>query len=85
MDKIVGLKEFRENVGAIEKGVQKGHSFIVVKRSRPIFKVSPLDKEEAWETVVDFTKIKQDGIPARRLLSYLRNERSSKKSKKVKP
>ncbi len=52
--------------------VEKGESFIVVKKSKPLFKISSLDEDEwLWETVVDFTKIKKGGIPAKELLARL--------------
>jgi len=71
MNKIVGLKEFRENVEEYQKKVQKGHSFIIVKRSKPIFQISPITEEEQWEELIDFTKIKKGGIKAKDLLSRL--------------
>jgi len=83
MEKIIGLKEFRENVAAFTKKVGKGESFVVVKRSKPIFKISPLEDDGRWETVIDFTKIRKGGIPATTLLKYLRNEQTRKKPKKA--
>ncbi|OGE82563.1 MAG: hypothetical protein A2846_00345 [Candidatus Doudnabacteria bacterium RIFCSPHIGHO2_01_FULL_49_9] len=80
---IVGLKEFRENVESFAKRVSKGRSFIVVKRSKPIFRVAPLDEVERWETVVDFTKIKKGGIPAEVMIKYLANGQTRKKSSKA--
>ena len=72
MSKIIGLKEFRENVSEIEKKVREGQSFLVVKRSKPIFRISPLDREnELWEEVIDFTKIKKGGVKIEELLSRL--------------
>ncbi len=71
MENIVGLKELRQHVDKYATQVTKGLSFIVVKRSKPIFKISPV--EEGWETVVDFTKIRKGGIPAKELLSALKN------------
>jgi len=44
----------------------------VVRRSKPLFKVSPPEEAELWETVVDFTDFYKDGIPARELLKKLR-------------
>jgi len=41
--------------------VKKGQSFMVFKKSKPLFKISPID-EEYWEEVIDFTKIKKGGI-----------------------
>lgn len=82
---IIGLKEFRENVEAYAKKVSKGDSFIVVKRSKPIFRVAPLHEEDEgqWKTVIDFTKIRKGGIPAEVLLKYLRHGQNRKKSKKT--
>jgi antitoxin (DNA-binding transcriptional repressor) of toxin-antitoxin stability system len=71
MNNIVGLKQFRENLAEYEKRVKAGASFVVVKRSKPIFTVSPVD-EGAWETVIDFTKFRKNGIPARELLARLK-------------
>ena len=69
---IVGLKELRNNTEDYIKKIRKGRSFIVVRRSKPVFKISPADDEVgAWETVIDFTKIKKGGVPAREILSRL--------------
>ena len=50
--------------------VKKGHSFMVFKKSKPLFKISPID-EEYWEEVIDFTKIKKGGISLKELLKRL--------------
>lgn len=79
MENLIGLRELRENVDTYVSEVRKGRSFIVMRRSRPVFKiVPPDDSDELWETVVDFTKFYKDGIPARQLLKHLRsvNEKS---------
>jgi len=69
---IVGLKELRENIEAYISRVEKGDSFIVVKKSKPVFKISPPeDDAELWEPVVDFTKIKKGGVSIADLLSRL--------------
>ena len=74
MKNLVGLKELRENVDTYISEVKKGKSFIVVRRSKPIFKIAPADEaDELWETVIDFTGFYQDGIPARQLLRKLRS------------
>ena len=72
MNNIVTLKELRTNVGAYAERVQKGESFIIMKRSEPIFKISPVDEGE-WATVIDFTKIRKGGIEIGELLSRLRS------------
>ena len=69
---ILGLKELRENMQKYTSLVQKGQSFIVVKKSKPVFKISSVDEDEGlWETVVDFTKINKNGVDARRVLRAL--------------
>lgn len=69
---ILGLKELRENMQKYASRVEKGESFIVVKKSKPLFKISSIDEDEGlWETVVDFTKIRKGGISAEELLAKL--------------
>jgi antitoxin (DNA-binding transcriptional repressor) of toxin-antitoxin stability system len=70
--KIIGLKDFRENLETYLAQIQKGNSFLVVKRSKPIFNVGPVeDGVEEWETVVDFTSIKKGGVNIKELLKRL--------------
>jgi prevent-host-death family protein len=73
MQNIVGLRELRENVGKYAARVARGESFVVMRRSRPMFRIVPVDDEEGWETVVDFTKIPKykGGIRAEELLKTL--------------
>ncbi len=69
---IVGLKELRENIETYVSQVGKGRSFVVVRKSKPVFKISPVDEDEGlWETVIDFTRIKRGGVPVADLLSRL--------------
>lgn len=69
---IVGLKELRENIESYISEVKKGKSFVVVRRSQPVFKISsPEDESGQWETVVDFTRIKKGGVAIDDLLSRL--------------
>jgi len=71
MDNIIGLKELRENLGTYEKLVKAGRSFVVMKRSKPIFTIGPVEDAE-WETVIDFTKLRKGGISATELLDRLK-------------
>jgi len=72
MEKFVGLKELRQNMEKYAKRVKKGESLVVLRRSVPLFKISPVkDKEEEWEEVVDFTKIKRGGIDIKDILSRI--------------
>ena len=70
---IIGLRDLRENMDKYLAQISKGRSFIVVKRSRPMFKVAPLSEDdERWETVIDFTKMNKKGVDARKILKALR-------------
>lgn len=54
---IIGLKELRQNATEIAKRAEEGETFVVVKRSRPIFKLSPIeDKASANQELKDWTK-----------------------------
>ena len=81
MNKIIGLKELRENTEKYVSQIKKGKSFTVVRRSKPLFKITPVDEwgdEGTWETVVDFTKINPKGVPindVRKALQELKAER----------
>lgn len=69
---IVGLKELRQNLERYIAKVKRGQSFVVVKRSKPVFKISsPEEGAELWETVVDYTRIKKGGVALADLLSLL--------------
>ncbi len=67
-----GLKELRKNADTYISQIEKGRSFIVVRRSKPVFKISPPDEDsELWEPIIDFTKIKKGGILLKALLSRI--------------
>lgn len=69
----VGLKELRENMETYIKRVNAGETLTVFKRSTPLFRLSPVDAEETgWETVIDFTKINNDGVPASDVLAAIK-------------
>lgn len=69
---ILGLKELRENMQKYASLVEKGESFVVVKKSKPLFKIIAPDEDEGiWETVIDFTKIRKNGISAKELFARL--------------
>jgi len=75
---IINLREFRENVQAYADKVEDGASFIVMKQSKPLFKIiSP------WESF-DFTEDAQEyggrrGIPMDKAIE--RMERSIKQDR----
>jgi antitoxin (DNA-binding transcriptional repressor) of toxin-antitoxin stability system len=73
MVKIIGLREFRENTERYIKAIKiKGDSFVVLKRSKPVFKITKATHEDAeWERVIDFTKFRKNGVSAKKLLAKL--------------
>ncbi|MEK7159482.1 MAG: hypothetical protein AAB575_03350 [Patescibacteria group bacterium] len=66
----IKLKSLRENLESYRQKIKAGESFIVIRRSEPIFKISPVD-DEAWEEVIDFTKIKKGGVEINEVLKRL--------------
>lgn len=83
--RIVALKDFRLNTQSYINKVAKGESFVVVKRSRPAFRMEPI--EDQWETVADFTTINPNGVPAEdviRVIDELADTRSNvRQDKKI--
>ncbi len=74
MATIIGLRQLRENAENYISEVKKGKSFIVVRKSKPVFLLVPPEEDETqWETVIDFTEFYRAGIPAGRLLKKLRS------------
>ncbi len=72
MKNFIGLKELRENMEEYIKRVKKGEDLIIMRRSTPLFRVSPIEKEsEEWEEVIDFTKIKKGGVNIKDILSRI--------------
>lgn len=72
-NQIIGLKDLRLNTSKYINRLNKGESFTVVKRSKPVFKVIPFDEDDdsLWETVVDFTKINPRGVSAEKVLKAI--------------
>lgn len=69
---IIGFKELRNNADKYINQIKRGRSFVVLRKSEPVFKISPpLEDREIWETVIDFTKIKKGGLFIKELLKRL--------------
>lgn len=95
MNQIIGLKELKANIGAYAKKAQAGHSFIVVKQSKPLFRISspviPDFKEasleeadgKGWKTILDFRKIKPRGVRFEEVIKAIENEQNAKIYKKI--
>lgn len=67
----VSLKELREQFPKYIEAISRGQSFTVLKRSKPIFQINPLSDDGEWQTVVDFTEIDKNGVPADDILKQL--------------
>jgi len=70
MENLVALKDLRLNMEKYVNEVKTGKSFIVLKQSKPIFKLTPIEDED-WEEVINFTKIKKGGVDITELLKAL--------------
>jgi len=71
MDKMIGLRDLRENTNTYIKRVSKGESFTVYRRLKPVFKITP-PEDGQWEELIDFTKLKKGGIEINELISRLK-------------
>ncbi len=69
-EKILAFKEFRLNAPKYIARLEKGESFLVMKRSRPAFRLEPV--EEVWENIGDFSKMPGGGISVEKLIKALR-------------
>ncbi len=75
INSIIGLKELRENTETYLREIEKGRSFTVVKKSKPVFKIMPVDEwgdEGSWKTIIDFTKIRKGGVPIEEVIKSLK-------------
>jgi len=71
MESLIGLKDLRLNMDKYATEVKAGKSFIVLKQSKPLFKLTPVDRDEDWEEVINFAKIKKGGVNINELLAAL--------------
>jgi len=76
---VIGLKELRQNFDQYIKQVEKGETVTVMRRSKPLFKMTAVESEDEWETVVDFTKEFGAGVPIAELLSSIKKTYGSKR------
>jgi len=71
-EKIIGLKDLRENMEKHIRSVEAGNSLTVVRRATAVFRISPVSEDDSlWEEVIDFTKIKKGGVKLDEVLSRL--------------
>jgi antitoxin (DNA-binding transcriptional repressor) of toxin-antitoxin stability system len=70
-DNLITVKELREDLPTIINKVRRGGEFLVLKKSKPVFRLSSPEAEDSWETVIDFTKIKKGGVKISELLKAI--------------
>jgi len=75
MENLVGLKDLRLNMEKYAQKVKAGQSFVVVKKNKPLFRLSSINENEKWEEVIDFTKIKKSGIDVGELLAHFAKQK----------
>ena len=57
-DKIIGIKELHTKLKIVSNETLEGQSFIVIKNSKPVFKIVPLEKNSLLKySLDDFKKI----------------------------
>ncbi len=71
MENMIALKDLRLNMNKYAAKVKAGKSFIVLKQSKPLFRITPIDEDDNWEEVINFTKIKKGGVDIDALLAAL--------------
>jgi len=71
MENIIALKDLRLNMAKYATQVKAGKTFLVLKQSKPLFKICPIDEDGRWEEAVNFTKIKKGGVNIDELLAAL--------------
>ena len=67
----VSLKELREQFPKYIEAIASGQSFTVIKRSKPIFQISPVNDQGNWQTIADFTAVSEHGVSADQILDAL--------------
>jgi prevent-host-death family protein len=72
---IIGLKDLRENMEVYIERVRSGESLTVVRRSEPVFQISPagedVREEDGWDTVLDLTKVRKGGVPLNEVIAAI--------------
>ena len=57
-DKMIGIKELHQNLKTVSEEARQGQSFIVIKNSKPVFKIVPLGENTLPKySLSDFKKI----------------------------
>ena len=79
MSTTITLKQLRTDLPAVIDAVAKGKSFTVIKRSKPVFDITPPEDEE-WG--IDFRDAEHpNGIPMGEFLSIMEEYRANNPQK----
>lgn len=62
MFKLIGIKELQKNTKKIRKDIEKGITFVVVYRSKPIFEIKPIAENRGFSGELEATKLYSDGF-----------------------
>jgi len=71
MENLIALKDLRLNMDKYANKVKAGESFVVLKQSKPLFKITPINEDNNWEEVINFAKLKKGGVSIDELLAVL--------------
>ena len=85
---VVGIKELRLNLDKYVKEVGRGSSFTVVRRSKPLFRIAPVeeDNETGWVTLFDAGRDNRGkGIAGTEVLRILRRIKRDERPRKTAP
>jgi antitoxin (DNA-binding transcriptional repressor) of toxin-antitoxin stability system len=88
---VVGLRELRESMDSYVNRVSNGESFLVLRKSRPVFKMEPVDEwgdEGSWD-MLDLRDKNGNGMNIHEFAAMIKksitdDEQKSKVSKKNK-
>ena len=77
---IIKSRDLRDNMQAVADAVARGKSYLVMKQSKPLFRIVKADVDEwgdegNWTTIVDFEKDDITIDEFTRILEEVRNER----------
>lgn len=71
MENLIALKDLRLNMEKYADKVKSGESFVVLKKSKPLFKITPVEEDGDWEELINFAKLKKGGVDINELLAVL--------------
>jgi len=79
MTKLIGVKELQKNTKSIREQVERGVSFIVVYRSKPIFEIKPIPADMDF-----YDDLKAENIYNNKFLDKMEEAQSDVKNGKLK-